>query len=134
MNGNLKGSSGTAGLEQVAAQAVILDAALLREASVPHSWGLCSAQRHFVRHRKTMVTCDSISSYSLQKPGSSSASTVHLGAQEGVLGALPWPHTEFRHGFWLCLEWEALTPGAFGGGLKQRWDFRCLSGKHCWIH
>lgn len=66
-----------------------------------------------------MVTCDSISSYSLQKLGSSSASTcvwelVCLGAREGDLGVLPWPRTEFRHGFWQCLGWEALTPGAFG--------------------
>lgn len=75
MNGNLKGGSGTSGLKELAAQAVILDAALLHEASVPHSWGLCSSQRRFVRHRKTMVTCDSISSYLLRKLGSSSAST-----------------------------------------------------------
>lgn len=60
-----------------------------------------------------MVTCDSISSYSLQKLGSNSASTC-LGAREGAPGVLPRPRAKFKHGFWQCLEWEALTPGASG--------------------
>lgn len=61
-----------------------------------------------------MVTCDNISSYSLQKLGSSSASTCvwELGKepQERCHGHTPSSGMAFGK----CLEWEELTPGAFG--------------------
>lgn len=61
-----------------------------------------------------MVTCDNISSYSLQKLGSSSASTCvwELGKEprERCHGHAPSLGTAFGK----CLKWEELTSGAFG--------------------
>lgn len=103
--------------------------------------GLCSSQRRFVRHRKTMVTCDSFSSYSPHKlhktqparvagswgrsPGDVTVATCSLGTAPGSRGV----GSGHPRGFWKASRrrWDRWWQGALAVGVSLQ--------KTCaWLH